>query len=417
TGGGTSIQYGIYISSSTQQKFYHNSINISGGSTSSRGIFQNSSTNANLRVINNIVVMANGGVTVYTTPAYLAAFAAMDHNVLYTTGANLAYMGFNQASLAAWQSISGLDSNSISVDPAFASPLLLYPTNMLINNAGTPLSEVPDDIDGNIRNSLSPDPGAVEFSPVTIDMGILSLEAPSVWNCDMGSTEQVSVKIFNNGYVDVSSLSMKYSIDGGLSWTAPEFLFTTVMAGDTLLYNFSTYANFSTSGIYSCKIVMITPGDANSLNDTLSFIVHHIEGISVFPFLEDFESGISEYFYLDNAFDASISISQAGGNPGKALVANGGSGQGWAGGGSSTTPQQAWEFNTSAQSWAASCAVDAQGVSGLMLELDLRQELYLSPSPTFSYFRVVVDDSIQLADLNGQTDFNPLTATADPYVR
>jgi parallel beta-helix repeat protein len=417
TGSGTSAHYGLYISSSTHQKFYHNSINISGGSTSSRGIFQNSSTNAYLQVVNNIVSMANGGVTVYTTPAYLAAFAAMDHNVLYTTGINLAYMGFNQANLAAWQAITGLDSNSVSVDPAFVSPLSLYPSNMAVNNVGTPLAEVPDDIDGNIRNVLSPDPGAVEFDPVTIDMGVLGVEAPSAWNCGMGSTEQLSVKIFNNGYVSVSSLSMKYSIDGGLSWIAPEFLFNTIMAGDTLLYTFSTYANFSATGVYFCKVVVTATGDANSLNDTLSFTVHHIDEITTFPFIEDFESGVSEFFYLDNAFDAGISIAPAGGNPGKVLLANGGSGLGWSGSGSGTTPIQAWEYNTSAQSRATSCAVDAQGVSGLILELDLRQELYLSPSPTFSYFRVLVDDSIQVADVNGLTDFNPITSTADPFVR
>lgn len=66
------------------------------------------------------------------------------------------------ATLAAWQAGSGQDAHSVSINPQFAPGPLLRPTNLALDNAGTPLASVPLDLEGTSRGPR-PDLGAYEF--------------------------------------------------------------------------------------------------------------------------------------------------------------------------------------------------------------------------------------------------------------
>ncbi len=56
-----------------------------------------------------------------------------------------------------------MDSLSISNDPLFVSDTDLHARAAAVDSAGTPLAEVTDDIDDDIRDSNFPDMGADEF--------------------------------------------------------------------------------------------------------------------------------------------------------------------------------------------------------------------------------------------------------------
>ena len=100
-----------------------------------------------------------------------------DFYVADTTNGNIGY--WNTATtktLANWQTASGLDANSLNVVAPFASASDLHipdGTITLLESAGTPIALVTTDIDGQLRNSSTPDIGADEFA------GLLQINGPS----------------------------------------------------------------------------------------------------------------------------------------------------------------------------------------------------------------------------------------------
>ena len=144
-------------------KVFHNSVNISGDNIyGSAVVMKNWSENA-CNFKNNIVQNNARGKAINCGSTALAGVIS-DYNNLYSNGEYLARTDNNIIDLAEWTSTSLLDAHSISVDTKFESDSNLYTKNPVINNSGTPLAEVTDDIDGNIRDAATPDIGASEFS-------------------------------------------------------------------------------------------------------------------------------------------------------------------------------------------------------------------------------------------------------------
>lgn len=182
---------GIYLfGAQTALDVYNNSIYLSGETLTrsvsySAGITVSSGTfNVNVKnnIISNSLTYANGitvsngtmGIFAFTS---LSQFSSLDNNVYYLTpvrGAitfghvnGLGYLGFNQP-LTTWKINSGLDFNSLEGDPQYINPTI---GDLHINTTlGTPCESsginvgLADDIDGDIRNPLTPDIGADEFN-------------------------------------------------------------------------------------------------------------------------------------------------------------------------------------------------------------------------------------------------------------
>ncbi len=153
---------GIQSYGSKYQNIYHNSINIYGTSTGSclelNGMAQM------FEIKNNNFVNTGGGYIIYIFVP-LTEFSS-DYNNYYTTGTNFINYINNISSLSSWQSISGKDSNSISINPQFTSDTNLHIGNALLNNTGTFLNDVLFDIDDELRDTLTPEIGADEFSKI-----------------------------------------------------------------------------------------------------------------------------------------------------------------------------------------------------------------------------------------------------------
>ena len=139
-----------------------------------------------------------------------------------------------------------------------------------------------------------------------------------------------------------------------------------------------------------------------------------VEGIDL-DLAEDFESGEASEFALMSAQKADISIDHRSAVPPSDYglhFEGGGQVSGWQGGPNNTTHDQAWNENTDFQASASNCSVDATGIEGVGLVFDLRQTY--SVGTTYSWFRVLVNGE-QVSDINGVSDFNPVTNT-DPFV-
>ncbi|MCS5489700.1 right-handed parallel beta-helix repeat-containing protein, partial [Algoriphagus limi] len=152
----------VYLSSNSHLYFYHNSLNAIDDRTGAYPMhYSGGFGNTGNRITNNIF-KSNGAVAIYVSNSN--ALEEMDYNDLYTSGTYLAQLGTSEqfGDLASWQSRWGVDANSLSFDPHFASDTDLTASSPALANAGTPLTEVPTDINGVTRDA-TPSIGANEI--------------------------------------------------------------------------------------------------------------------------------------------------------------------------------------------------------------------------------------------------------------
>ncbi|MEP2669554.1 MAG: CARDB domain-containing protein [Cyclobacteriaceae bacterium] len=161
--------YGI-----TYTNFYHNSVN----NTSSGEAFHfNRHQSLGNRVVNNIFKGNTSYAVEYQNSATVNSILESDYNNLFTSGS---FMGRNGSTtygtLNEWQTATGFETNTISIDPQYQSNTVLYTAVSALSNIGKNVNAiVPDDIDG-IARSSTPSLGANQFGssgiPLTGDYTI-----------------------------------------------------------------------------------------------------------------------------------------------------------------------------------------------------------------------------------------------------
>ncbi len=269
--------YGIYNSSSDGMNIYHNTVYLSGGQTTT-GIgygFYQTTTATRIDIKNNIFYVQKPGsgnkACLYFNTS--TSTITSDYNDLFVdntvAGAGLNNIGYRgttgYATLSAWQATTGTpDLNSISARPVFASSTLLKPNSTVINNTGTQILTVAEDITGAAR-SATPDPGAYEFTPINDDAGVNAFVTP-VEICP-GNTS-VSVKLKNFGAINLTAAVVNWTVNNAAQ-TPFSFIGTLLPGGDTTLTigTFSTAANST----YNIKAWASSPNggaDGNASNDT-----------------------------------------------------------------------------------------------------------------------------------------------------
>jgi trimeric autotransporter adhesin len=170
--------YGIFLSSGGNIKLYENTIDLRGNYTSSTYanwsacvcIYSAASSLLDFRdnIMNNSLQPVSGTPASKTyaiiNGSTSAAFTTTNYNDYFVNGIgpNIAYQGGDVATLAAWQTITGQEANSVNINPVFVSGSDLHPTAATLNNLGTYLPTVTTDITGALRTN-PPDMGAYEF--------------------------------------------------------------------------------------------------------------------------------------------------------------------------------------------------------------------------------------------------------------
>lgn len=160
--GGVNESSGLYMNNSNFQKIYHNSFNISSThATRNRALYLTGCDFLSLN--NNIFSNPGGGYCIFQTNSNPVQ---SDYNAFYTTGSNVASIeGTLFADLHALHSATGFESNSLFTDPIFFSATDLHLADDTLAYAGTFLTDVPLDIDGENRDSSTPSIGADEYAP------------------------------------------------------------------------------------------------------------------------------------------------------------------------------------------------------------------------------------------------------------
>lgn len=231
--GGNSSAVGINISYTTRRVYiYNNNINITNDiGNESYGIYINeyTSTLAELKILNNIVSNSSGGWVLQNQ--YANDIAESDYNNFYTTGTNfINWEGTTYNDLASFRSASGMDAHSLSLDPLYMSETDLHSTQIAFQEKGTPLEEVPYDIDSIPRDPVKPDIGAVEFYCST-----------PVFNVLVSPTCFGDTTIFiDNSTNIVQGSTYGWDFDGDY---VPDEGYISTESNDTVIYYFDTPGN------------------------------------------------------------------------------------------------------------------------------------------------------------------------------
>ncbi len=262
---GTSTTYGIYAYYSSNVNYYYNSVNITGAYTSNYAFYIYGGTTANNNIVNNIFSNTGGGYAYYASST--TGVNASNYNDLYATGTNLGYWGGAATTLAAFKSLSGRDANSISVNPGFFSLTNLHIVNFMIDKMGTPLAQVTDDIDGDVRNATLPDMGADEFNLPDNDAGITAMTLPV--NPTTTGVQNVKVLLKDWGVLNLTAVTIQWSVNGVMQ--LPKLWTGNKLSGEVDTVLLGTY-NF-TAGQAAMKFWTSMPNnvaDQLNINDTLS---------------------------------------------------------------------------------------------------------------------------------------------------
>jgi hypothetical protein len=184
---------------------------------------------------------------------------------------------------ASYQTYTGNDSHSLSVAPYYVSQNSYQLHDIHLNNAGSPISGITTDIEGDTRSTSTPDIGADEYTILANDAKLYAINEPD--NIVVEGNVPIKLSLQNMGATSIYLITLKYQIDTGTVYAYNWSGSLAPLAIDSLILVDS--ANL-TSGTHSIKAWTMNPNNINDLNknnDTLSktFQVQIIPRIIVEP--------------------------------------------------------------------------------------------------------------------------------------
>lgn len=280
----TDKAYGMRMYIANNTSIYHNSINVDALSTESSAIYMMGGF-TNVLIKNNIFCNSSVGYAYYNDKdSTFSSVNQTDNNNYYSKGVYLALLGKKAVkTLAEIRSYSKGDLNSVNDNPDFFSTTDLHTLNPKLDGKAIPGTGIMDDRDLVLRDPVSPDIGAYEFTSPGRD---IALESISTLAEPVVGDNEVVVLLRNagNNSLKDSSISLSYSSDGGVTWSAPETFISTGLTAndDTELFKFAVKWNIPRRNGYYLKARINTPGlasDANKRNDTTgTFLCMELQG-------------------------------------------------------------------------------------------------------------------------------------------
>jgi hypothetical protein len=278
--------YALYNSGSSFARYYHNTVVMdspNSAQTASIGFYQ-TGTATNIDFQNNLVIV--------TQPAAQGRYAmnldtpasgiTSNYNDLYVgpaaAGFTCRYGTTSYATLTDWRAAasSAFDQNSVQTAVLFPTAGSWQPGTPALNGAGNPaiLTRVPRDFASVLRTS-PPDIGAYEFDVVANDVDVVSIDAP-VSPALLGNNP-VTVTIRNGGNSPLTSVTLSYSLNGGLAVTQ-------VFTGLSLAYNATQQLTFTQGvtlpfGTHTLTVTGSLPNgqpDAVATNNTRTITIQQL---------------------------------------------------------------------------------------------------------------------------------------------
>ena len=176
-----SYGYGIYAYNAGFTRIVNNTLVLTHSTGTYRAIYITGGANT---IMNNNIHDQNGysSSTSYACIYINGGFAVLDCDYNnYYTNRTVGYLSGAYSTLSDWQNATGFDMHSLTTDPMFVNFDSLRTCSDTLDGAGTPLSYITDDFDGDGRHPMTPDIGADEW--VGSDSGAYSA-GPDAFICD-----------------------------------------------------------------------------------------------------------------------------------------------------------------------------------------------------------------------------------------
>ncbi len=310
--------------STSANKFYHNSVFISGsGNTTNTTYALLRSGNSTVSIKNNFLYNNRSGVLNYAlgntfgTPATGWATGASGNNFFVTNQLNSVNdWGNVSQSFINWKSISHSDINSYYETSNIITPFVFVNTNTgnlkispsfassasNLESRGVVIPGVTNDMDNDLRpgpigsvngGGTLPDIGADEFDgfPFTKDIGVTSLVSPSVFSCP-GSSELIRFKVTNYGSsinLATNTITVNSSVNGPNPITfSPIVINSGTLASDSsIIITASSSYNMSATGTFTFYAQSSLSGDTYFNNDSLPPVAITLTQIVALPVTND----------------------------------------------------------------------------------------------------------------------------------
>ena len=234
----------------------------------------------------------------------------------------------NYSTLAAWTTASGRDANSVSISPNFASVLNAIPSAQAMDNLGTPLTYVTIDRTGASRNPVTPDLGAYEYTPSSIDLALAGLNAAAA--CPAGG-QTITATLRNVGNTAFNFALDPATISVSVSGPIPQSFTATINSGildtaSSMTITITNLLDLSIGGTYTLagNLSVLTDGNVANNSSTGNTIV---QVANPSPYTQDFNTGttIPAGFTTNMTRNATAGVGQTGAlryNVYSTLVAN-----------------------------------------------------------------------------------------------
>jgi hypothetical protein len=172
----------------------------------------------NSNILNNIIFTSGKASAILSSGTLLNT--RINYNSYFTRSAIFGYNNGSISSFASWKTTTSLDSNSIYYHPKFvdsSTNLHILPYLSSLDGKGVPFKNISRDFDGELRDTLTPDIGADEFTPVNRDIAVISIDSLQKIGC--GGTKNIVITITNKGSDTLKSADFKFYINGILKNT------------------------------------------------------------------------------------------------------------------------------------------------------------------------------------------------------
>ena len=242
------------------------------------------------------------------------------------------------------------------------------------------------------------------YQPNTNDIQIVEF-LKTYGGMNVSGADTVSVTVRNNGTATQTAIPLKYVLDNG---TVVSETLASLAAFSSTTYNFATTFDATAGGSHTLQVYSALSNDEDIANDTLTEVFVTFENMSVpgnykFPSTHD-----SHFNFISEVNSAALITADANNDIGNGIKLEGGYSS-W--GGTPTTVTAA--FAKTGHIAKAFSRIDASTSTNLFLEIDFK--MFHTFNKNYSWFRIMLNDTIYAKDLNGDSVWQSNLTSSDPW--